>query len=181
MRTRLRPVYTDDQLLNIYPKPHNHSQFKDHILRVEKSIELLKQYNTYESIADLSAGDATIINSLESDKKYIGDYAPGYKFTGHINDTIKQIPNVDLFICAETLEHLDDPDTTLKTIRKKTEYLFISTPHNEDNDNNAEHYWSWNNDDIQQMLINAGFDPVFYMLQKLKPNYLYDFQMWICK
>jgi hypothetical protein len=181
MRTRLRPVYTDDELLNIYPKPHSHTQFKDHILRVEKSIKLLKEYSTYNSIADLSAGDATIINSLDAKEKYYGDYAPGYDLTGHIDDTLKDIPDVDLFICSETLEHLDDPDTTLKAIRAKTKYLFISTPKDEDDTNNSEHYWGWDDQDVKEMLLNAGFDPVVYFLLELKKDYHYDYQMWICK
>jgi hypothetical protein len=181
MRTRLRPVYTDDELLNIYPKPHSHTQFKDHILRVEKSIELLKEYSAYNSIADLSAGDATIINSLDAKEKYYGDYAPGYELTGHIDATLKDIPNVDLFICSETLEHLDDPDTTLKAIRAKTKYLFISTPKSETKNNNVEHYWGWDDQDVKEMLLNAGFDPVVYFLLELKKDYDYDYQMWICK
>ena len=181
MRTRLRPAYTNVEMPNIYPKPHNHTQFKDHILRVQKSIELLKTYSTYNSIADLSAGDATIINSLNAEKKYIGDYALGYQFEGHIDDTIKNIPNVDLFICSETLEHLDDPDTTLKAIRAKTKYVFISTPKGEDDTNNTEHYWGWDDQDVKEMLLNAGFDPVVYFLLELKKDYHYDYQMWICK
>jgi hypothetical protein len=181
MRTRLRPVYTDAEMQNIYPKPHSHLQFKDHIIRVKKSIELLKEYSIYNSIADLSAGDATIINSLDAKEKYYGDYAPGYQLTGHIDDTLKDIPDVDLFICSETLEHLDDPDTTLKSIREKTKYLFISTPKGEDNTNNSEHYWGWDDQDIKEMLLNAGFDPVVYFLLELKKDYHYDYQMWICK
>ena len=181
MRTRLRPVYTDDELQNIYAKPHSHTQFRDHIIRVQKSIELLKEYSTYNSIADLSAGDATIINSLDAQEKYIGDYAPGYKLTGHIDDTINSVPDVDLFICSETLEHLDDPDTTLKAIRAKTKYLFISTPKGESDTNNNEHYWGWDDQDVKEMLLNAGFDPVVYFLLELKKDYHYDYQMWICK
>ena len=168
MRTRLRPQYSNEELAGIYTKPHNHKQFKDHIIRVEKSIELLKNFDVYDSIADLSAGDATIINALEAENK------------GHINQTINEIPKVDLFICSETLEHLDDPDATLKAIRKKTKYLFISTPNGEDNNSNQEHYWGWNNEDIKEMLINAGFDPVVYYVLDLK-QYCYEFQMWICK
>jgi 2-polyprenyl-3-methyl-5-hydroxy-6-metoxy-1,4-benzoquinol methylase len=148
---------------------------------VQKSIELLKEYNTYNSIADLSAGDAAIIYSIDAGVKYIGDYAPGYAITGHIDETINYLPEVDLFICSETLEHLDDPDATLKAIRKKTKYLFISTPNAEDDNNNPEHYWGWNNEDMKQMLIDAGFDPVLYYLLELKEKYHYDFQMWICK
>jgi len=181
MKTRLRPQYSNEELAGIYTKPHNHGQFQDHIIRVQKSIELLKEYNTYNSIADLSAGDAAIIYSIDAGVKYIGDYAPGYAITGHIDETINYLPKVDLFICSETLEHLDDPDATLKAIRKKTKYLFISTPNGENNNHNPEHYWGWNNEDMKQMLIDAGFDPVVYYLLELKEKYYYDFQMWICK
>jgi hypothetical protein len=117
---------------------------------------------------------------LDADNKYIGDFAPGYEITGHIDQTINDIPKVDLFICSETLEHLDDPDATLKAIRPKTKYLFVSTPNGEDNNSNQEHYWGWDNEDIKEMLINAGFDPIVYYALDLK-QYCYEFQMWICK
>jgi len=180
MKIRLRPAHTSEKLLEIYNKPHNHLSFVDHIERVNKSIEMLKTFNTYDSIADLSAGNAAIINALKSNKKYIGDYAKAYEFTGHINDTIEDIPIVDLFICSETLEHLDDPENTLKKIRAKTKYLFISTPCGELNDNNVEHYWGWDDQDVKQMLIDAGFDPVKYFLLEFTGG-VYNFQMWICK
>jgi hypothetical protein len=180
MRIRLRPAHSQKQLADIYAKPHQHTQFLDHIGRVNKSIELLKAFSKYNLIADLSAGDATIINSLDADTKYIGDLAPGYKLTGHIDDIIKDIPNVDLFICSETLEHLDDPDSTLKSIRAKTKYLFISTPCGETNTDNIEHYWGWDADDVKQMLLDTGFDPVQYFLLEF-PGGVYNFQMWICK
>jgi hypothetical protein len=69
----------------------------------------------------------------------------------------------------------------LKAIRKKTKYLFISTPKGEDNSSNLEHYWGWDNEDMNQMLIDAGFGPVVYHLLELKEKHYYDFQMWICK
>jgi hypothetical protein len=180
MKIRLRPAHTAEELANIYSKPHNHLKFADHIIRVNKSIDMLKAFDTYESIADLSAGNAAIINALKSDKKYIGDFADSYEFTGHIDDTIEKIPVVDLFICSETLEHLDDPEATLKKIRAKTKYLFVSTPCGESDANNIEHYWGWNNEDMKQMLIDAGFNPVEYFLLEF-PGGVYNFQMWICK
>jgi len=180
MRQRLRSAYEDDALKNIYPVPHNHLQFADHIIRVNTSIDLLKKFGSYESIADLSAGDATIINSLESDQKYIGDFAPGYEITGAIENTINEIPEVDLFICSETLEHLDNPDAVLTAIREKTNYLFVSTPNGESNNHNPEHYWGWDSEDMKEMLIKAGFEPQVFHLLEFK-NYVYDYQMWICK
>ena len=180
MKIRLRPAHSESQLAEIYAKPHQHNKFDDHIQRVNKSIELLKAFDTYDSIGDLSAGDATIINALDADKKYIGDFAEGYQFRGNIDQTIADMPNVDLFICSETLEHLDDPETILKKIRAKTKYLFVSTPCGEKDANNIEHYWGWDNEDVKQMLIDTGFDPVEYFLLEF-PGGVYNFQMWICK
>lgn len=180
MRTRLRPTHDQHKLQEIYAKPHDHQKFEDHIIRVNKSIAMLQAFNTYKSIADLSAGDASIINALQADKKYIGDFAPGYELTGSIDETIENIDNVDLFICSETLEHLDDPDQTLKKIRLKSKYLFVSTPCNENNTNNIEHYWGWDADDVRQMLVDTGFDPIEYFLLEF-PGGVYNFQMWICK
>jgi hypothetical protein len=180
MRQRLRSTYEDFALKQIYQIPHNHLQFADHIIRVNTSIDLLNEFGTYESIADLSAGDATIIKSLESDKKYIGDFAPGYEITGAIETTINQIPKVDLFICSETLEHLDNPDAVLAAIREKTNYLFVSTPNGESNTLNPEHYWGWDSEDMKEMLIKAGFEPQIFHLLKFE-NYDYDYQMWVCK
>ena len=180
MRQRLRSAYKDAALKQIYQIPHNHLHFDDHRIRVNTSIDLLNKFGSYESIADLSAGDATIINSLESKQKYIGDFAPGYEITGAIENTIDKIPKVDLFICSETLEHLDNPDAVLTAIREKTNYLFVTTPNGETNNLNAEHYWGWDSEDIKEMLLKAGFEPqVFYLLEF--ENYTYDYQMWICK
>jgi hypothetical protein len=75
---------------------------------------------------DLSAGDATIINALDTETKYIGDYVPGYEYTGAIEHTLDLIPNVDLYICTETIEHLDDPDDVLRRIRAKSKMLILS-------------------------------------------------------
>ena len=50
MRKRLRPAYTNEELQNVYREPHNHNKFEDHKIRVKKSIELLKEYGTYNSI-----------------------------------------------------------------------------------------------------------------------------------
>ena len=69
MKIRLRPAYSEDEIQSIYSKPHNHTKHEDHIIRVQKSIELLKEYSTYNSIADLSAGDAAIINSIDAQVK----------------------------------------------------------------------------------------------------------------
>ena len=119
MRTRLRPAYSPEELARIYVEPHQHSQWKDHQLRVQMTIAFATWFKDVQTVADLSAGDAVIINSIPATTRYIGDFAPGYEFTGAIDETIDLIPKVDLFICSETIEHLDDPEATLAKIRAK--------------------------------------------------------------
>lgn len=180
MRVRLRPAYSPEQLANIYKRPHQHTQWEDHRLRVAMTISFASWFTQVKSIADLSAGDAAIINALEAEKKYIGDFAPGYQFQGAIDETIDLIPSVDLYICSETIEHLDDPEATLAKIRKKTTYLIVTTPHGENDTGNLEHYWGWDRDGVHDLLTSTGFTPVISNLLQFE-NYVYDYQFWGCQ
>lgn len=181
MRKRLRDKYSDEELKNIYKEPHRHILWQDHVIRVEKTIDIInKNCGGIESCADLSAGDAHIINSINCKDKFIGDYAPKYDLVGPIEETIHKIPNVDLFICSETLEHLDDPDKVLCEIRNKSKMLVVTTPEGKFDDENPEHYWAWDSGSLKEMLIAAGFDPFFYEKIELS-QYYYDFQVWVCK
>lgn len=183
MRTRLRPKYSDAELRYIYREPHQHGKWFDHKVRVQTTIALARSLEFKGSSADLSAGDAAIINALETERKYIGDYAPGYEFTGPIEQTIHQIPNVQLFICSETIEHLDNPDAVLAEIRKKAEWIVVTTPLGENDTRNPEHYWGWDAEGVESMLVHAGWNPFMVNLLyfKDKENYDYDYQMWVCR
>lgn len=180
MITRLRPKYTPEELANIYKTPHQHTRWRDHLLRVQATIPVATWFTNVTSVADLSAGDATIINAIDAPTKYIGDFAPGYQFTGPLEETIDLIPAVDLFICSETLEHLDDPILALKKIRAKTRNLVLSTPDGESDDRNPEHYWGWDTDGIRELLTSAGFRPVTLSLLKFE-DYEYNYQIWGCE
>jgi hypothetical protein len=178
----LRQAYDEKSLKNIYPSPHDHTGFHDHILRVQATIAVARWLGPISTAADLSAGDATIINSLEVDKKYIGDFAPGYDITGPIEETIHSIPGVDLFICSETLEHLDNPEAVLSSIRSKAKHLILTTPDGEGQAGNPEHYWGWDSECIKGMIIEAGFEPMCLSLIKLREyGYAYDYQIWLAK
>lgn len=182
MRTRLRPKYSEEELKRIYQTPHRHDKWYDHVVRVNATIALARSVPSVYSAADLSAGDAAIINALDIVDKHIGDYAPSYAYTGPIEKTIQEIPNVDLFICSETLEHLDDPDAVLREIRKRTRWLVLTTPDGENNSSNPEHYWGWGSEDVEQMLTAAGFTPfILNVLQFKEKQFIYDYQMWVCK
>ena len=163
-RQRLRPAYTPAELAEIYAKPHDSRRWIDHNVRVETTMALgigLAE-KSIQSIADLSCGNGAIARGLQwqnggGPRLILGDFAPGYDYTGPIEATIEEIPPVDVFVCSETIEHLDDPDKVLARIRRKTRYLLLSTPIEAWGETNPEHYWAWDRDEVENMLQNAGF------------------------
>lgn len=183
MRTRLRPAYSPEQLAHVYTTPHDHTRWPDHLLRVDVTIQVarwLAALNGCRSVADLSCGNAAIARSLGMDTVILGDFAAGYEHRGPIEDTIGQIPAVDLFVCSETVEHLDDPDAVLRKIRAKARHLVLSTPIDEADDGNPEHYWGWGTADVGDMLQAAGWQAVSLTEVKLRPTWTYDYQIWAC-
>lgn len=179
--TRLRPRYSEEQLQQIYAAPKRFDGYLDQAVRREVTLGIAKVFGEVRSVADLSCGDGWIIDRIEAPDKYRGDIAPGYEFFGPIEQTIEEIPLVDLFICTQTLEHLDDPVTVLKQIRSKTQRLVVSTPNGETNpETNPEHYWGWNESGFKRLLLEADFEPVVYNSLELA-EYVYDFQIWACR
>jgi hypothetical protein len=182
-RLRLRPAHDATALARIYATPHDHTKWLDHKVRVAVTAQFAHALaGGARSAADLSCGDGTILSSLKVDTRYFGDFAPGYPITGAIDDTIDQIPVVDLFINCETLEHLDDPDKTLSLIRGKAKTLVLSTPVDAFRDINPEHYWAWSRDGIEDMLSTAGFQVLAYLAVDCRPGGgEYQFGVWYCR
>jgi hypothetical protein len=193
VRVRLRPAYTEAELARIYAQPHSHAGWPDHVLRVARTIELAEdmgeQFGHPYAVADLSCGDAaiaravTLAHDMEPPRVILGDYAPGYELTGLIEQTIHRIPVVDLFICSETIEHLDDPDTVLKLIRGKASHLVLSTPLGETRPDNPEHYWGWDQDGVREMLKAANWTPAYERIVHYSGNGQWQaatYQLWGC-
>lgn len=182
-RVRLRPAHDDAELARIYAKPHDHTLWLDHKVRVHVTAAFARALSGHvPSAADLSCGDGAILNAIDADRRYLGDYAPGYPYVGRIEATITQIPKVQLFVCCETVEHLDDPDTVLKAIRGKTQNLVLSTPVDAFGDTNVEHYWAFDREAVEHMLRSAGFEPVVYNALDLRPaGGEYQFGIWWCR
>jgi phosphoserine aminotransferase len=89
---------------------------------------------------------------------------------------------VSLFICSETLEHLDDPVTALQHMREKAEGLILTTPINAWEDTNKEHYWAWDRGGVEELLTKAGWESnVFVMLDSTVFNETYTYGIWGCK
>jgi hypothetical protein len=181
MIERLRAKYPEKKLQLIYAHQYDHTKWEDHITRIKETIRIGNIVPSFidglKTVADLSAGDGAIINGINIDEKILGDYIDSYKYVGPIEKTIKQIPVVDMFIFSETLEHVDNPLEVLKAIRQKTKWLLLSTPENNWEDPNPEHYWAWDKDGVQDLLEQAGFEPVYFESIPI----VYTHQIWICK
>jgi hypothetical protein len=181
-RKRLRPKYSDLKLAEIYRSPHRvKPEWEDHRLRIVQTLELTRRFIDSKDriVADLSCGDGYILKHVNNVTKHFGDYAPGYQYTGPIEKTIHEIPEVDVFFLCETLEHLDDPDLVLRLIRNKAYKLILSTPLDESTDENPEHYWGWNKRAVKMMLKDAGWLPALY--DETLPPKGYRFQIWGCR
>jgi hypothetical protein len=183
MRVRLRDAYSPEKLAEIYAAPHNHSKWHDHQVRVAVTIQIAHALSgAVESGADLSCGDATILNALHVQRRHLGDFAPGHEYTGPLEQTLELIPRVDLYICTETLEHVDDPELVLRAIRSKARDLVLSTPVDNWGDRNPEHYWSWSRSDVEELLISVGFQIALYNELDLRPGGgEYAFGIWGCR
>jgi hypothetical protein len=189
-RVRLRDYPSDDELARLYATPHQHTKWEDHKLRVAVTAEVGCWLGPYRSIADLSCGDAAIARrvayagspQLPAASLHLGDYATGYHHAGPIEKTINEIPDVDLFICSETIEHLADPDLILRMIRTKASTLLLSTPIGETPGvGNLEHVWGWDVDDVGGMLDEAGWHQVILNRLEFKlRGYVYNYQIWGC-
>lgn len=181
-RKRLRPAHSPAELARLYRTPHDHTRWADHRLRVAVTVELAAwtaQENRTRVTADLSCGDGAILRSVPSSRRYFGDMAPGYDLQGPIEETINEIPPVDLFICAETLEHLDDPDEVLARIRAKAARMVLSTPIDAWTDTNREHYWAWSHEGVEEMLGAAGWEvDVYTELDPRPKGLMYAYGIW---
>jgi hypothetical protein len=186
MRVRLRDLPSPEQLAALYAVPHQHQRWVDHRMRVDVTTDLAAYLlRPGGTVADLSCGDAAIARRLVARcgvTAVLGDFAPGYEHTGPIEETIGQIPHVDLFVCSETIEHLDDPDKVLGLIREKAGALVLSTPDGEtDPARNPEHVFGWDSEAVEEMLLAAGFAPQIKTLLDLRPaGFEYCYQIWVC-
>lgn len=185
--TQLRPFHTPEQRARVYARPYAHETWPDHIERVEATTAVLDAYALSVgalSVADLSCGDGAILASSERpwEKIYTADLVPtiGMWRSGPIEETILELPHVDLFLCSETLEHVEDPTALLRQIRKRSEYMVLTTPDGETGNRNQEHYWGWDQEGVRELLTETGWVGQAETFRPAYPGSWYDFQMWTC-
>lgn len=193
-KERCRPKYSDEELAELYKEPWKmESDWLDHEHRQRGTLEVVDRlvYGIWGDMlgkkirgADLSCGDGYLASQLPYVNWKLGDFAPGYEFQGPIEKTIDEIDRVDLFICTETLEHLDEPELVLQKLRKKTRALVVSTPNMYCWDENPQHYWAWDRHAIRYMLQDAGFLNLDCQISprgvRNGHEFGYEFQIWGC-
>jgi hypothetical protein len=183
---RLRPAYADDELRGVYAQQYDHTRWDDHVQRVHATLDFIHASTVPSQrriVADLSCGDAVIARGVEDTRLVIlGDYVENdeYAYHGPIERTIDLIGYVDLFILSETLEHIDDPHPLLVKIRQHATYVVITTPLDEQDDGNPEHYWGWDNYGMLDVLEQAGWRSLKYeAFTPQVPEVYYTYQMWL--
>jgi len=178
---RLRPAHDPATLATMYAQPHRHEHLTDHRFRVRDTIEAARgAARLCVSAADLSCGDGVILRSLNIPNKIFGDLAPGYPIVGPIERTIDEIPYVDLFVCCETLEHLDDPPRILRDIRRMRREKGIPHVGRYTDEEVAEHYWAWNQAGVENLLMQAGFAVDSFSVSDHRPSgFSYCFGIWM--
>lgn len=210
-RVALRAARSEDEerafYAQRYPRGYQHNVWPDHVERVTASVELIRRYgNNIRTAADLSCGDAAIMKALAPglDEAYLGDLngvrvqdqmavtEAGGRFIravqGRLPDSLWRLPErevpVDLLVLSETLEHVTDPDGLLRSASHFSRYLFLSTPLDEPlGSGNEEHYWSWGQGDIHEMLWEADWSPLeVHLLTPESTRHLpdaYTYQLWM--
>ncbi len=200
-RTRLRDARSLEAerayYAQVYPRGYKHDRWPDHVERVAASAALLERWSgRFTSAADLSCGDGALLKALLGIRTiHLGDMngpepsLPGRPFFwypgGALPDSLDQLPEpVDLYVCSETLEHMDDPEALLAELCEHARYLFLSTPVEETAvTGNLEHYWSWGTADIALLLHDCGWTPL--EMEVLVPETTrhldtpYRYQLWL--
>lgn len=181
---RLRPAHHD--LRDVYAEQYDHTRWPDHVLRVEATLDCIHAWTIPSQrriVADLACGDAEIPKRIADTKLLLlGDYVKNdaYPYHGRIEHTVAQLGYVDLFILSETLEHIDDPWNLLHWIHEKASYLLITTPLDERDDRNPEHYWGWDEDGIRALLRDTGWRPVEHInFTPHVEDLYYTYQIWL--
>lgn len=192
-----------------YPEGYQHAVWPDHVERIAATVSFAAPWLDYyniTSLADLSAGDGALVRGLLAmaprvHRAYVGDLNPGPELSQGWNPAkswvwVNQDPTpllsgmdqldqhrkgeaVDLMVCSETLEHLDDPDAYLTRARFSARSILVTTPENETADDNAEHYWGWDSEAVSSMLHTAGWNTVDHKVFQPLTAQTYRFQMWM--
>ena len=182
---KLRPFYTPDELKAMYGATYDPNRWPEHTLRLERTRQIAQDLiyeHDLRNVADYSCGDGTLIRGL----KMFND--AGYEATDvgkgdpPIEEMVLTMPFTDLFICTETIEHLEAPWTVLEWVARRARYIVLSTPLDESPDiGNYEHYWSFTEWDVATILAQSGFSEDQKFEALTKAAWTYTYQIWTAR
>jgi len=191
-RRRRTGYYGQEDMDRDYGKPWEHAGY-DHVNLANcpnrwtfwnVCVAFGEGFGRVASLADMAAGDGKIPRSLaeySGIEPILGDYAPGYQYQGTYQETVPQLPVVDLFVSTNTLEHLNYPDDDLKLIREHTRQLLLGVPIDE-HDAEGQHLWFWSKEGVEDMIRGAGFERMAYCEVDMGPIWEHlKFGIWACR
>ena len=170
-----------DEGLHLYYQSNDWSRFAQYERdQATVRVGLTFPKDEIASVGDMSAGGSDM--ALQISGRYgcvpvLGDLGEqyGYAHTGTLQQTLIRQGVFDLYICAETIEHLRDPDTDLALIRQHCKYLLLTTPTMEKPESCSHgHLWTWEREDVENMLEIAGFTPISF-------EQISIFGIWKCR
>jgi len=179
-----------------YQVERSNEQWTDHQARTLVTGALIA-WQQPESILDPACGDGSIVLasmrhhmparvylndiSIPSISKLKDRGIDAVLTTKDIDDAIRETPEVSMIVLTETLEHLADPDATLRLAREKAAIIVASSPEMRpgQQDNNPEHLWQFDGDGYFEMLRDAGWNAI-HKTHMGFPVLLYDFGIWVC-
>lgn len=177
---KLRPFWSRAEERRLYSETYDHTRWPEHVGRVEATIDFTQKLideHELKTVVDLSCGDGAIVDGLNGvrivRKTDVSSSGMGIEATLMMSSF-----DTDLFICTETIEHMRAPWTTIELIAENTRFIVLSTPLNEGaHVDNYEHYWSFTDQDVDDMLKYAGFTDLQRVFLSGR-GWTYDYQLW---
>jgi hypothetical protein len=194
VRRRTGPPFTREQLDESYRDPPPPAGY-DHVNLAScpnrwtfhnVCVAFGEGFGKVGSIADMSAGDGRIPRSLAAYsgiEPLLGEYTDkyGYPYVGTLQETVPQLPVVDLYVCTNTVEHLNYPDTDLRLIRQHCRNLLLACPIDEQ-DAEGQHLWYFTRRGVEDMFEAAGFQRSAYCELDESPLWEhFKFGIWACR
>jgi len=150
-----------------------HLEQPNHRPRMDLALQLaLNARGDY--YVDLGCGDGGMLQMLKS----TGVQAIGFDFqpsnvagwvergveayaVNFVEDWGIEVPDADVYMITEVLEHLADPHTMVHLIRERDAQIVASSPHDEHAGSHDEcHAWAWDVEGYAKMMTDAGFTVV---------------------
>ena len=179
---KLRPFHTHEELKRIYGGVYDPNRWPEHRRRIARTIEIaqdLVNLTDARSVADYSCGDGSVTNGLKLWHDGSIEATDIGKGDPPIDELVTVMPYVDLFICTETIEHLEAPWTVLEYVARRAKYILLSTPLDESvTIGNYEHYWSFTQWDVATILAQSGFSVDQKMERLTDWDWTYEYQIW---